>query len=252
MSLLSNSLKTTGVPSQEQIESVFPCEERLRKSPVAVIECFESIPCDPCSFACQRGAILPFEDINDMPKIHFDKCNGCGLCIMKCPGLAIMVVGVKEEMAIIKIPYEFRPLPIVGQTVTALDRTGEPVCAALVENVIVPANKAAVVTISFEKNFIKQVRNINLKEPYENIVCRCSDITLNAIRNLFKEGFTDIEEIKRNTRLGMGPCQGRTCIPIVMRELSQYLNKPIDELMPASYRPIVKGIKLKDIAEINL
>ena len=251
MNLLNNSLKTTGVPSTEQVESVFPCEERLEKKPVAVIECFEPIPCDPCSFACPRGAILPFEDINDIPTIDFDKCNGCGLCIMKCPGLAIMVVGIEGGRAIIKIPYEFRPLPIVGQTVTALDRKGEPVCAAIVEHIIVPANKATVITISFEKTFIKQIRNISLKEPYKNIVCRCSDITLDTIRNLFKEGFTDIDEIKRNTRLGMGPCQGRTCIPIVMRELSQYLNKPIDELMPASYRPIVKGMKLKDIAVIE-
>ena len=245
-------LKTTGIASIEQVESVFPSNKRLEKTPVAIIECFEKIPCNPCSKACPRGAVLPFEDINDIPKIDFDKCNGCGLCIMKCPGLAIMVAGIKDDRAIIKIPYEFRPLPEVGQHITALDRGGEPVCAAIVEHVLVPKNKTTVITISFEKTFIKQVRNINLKEPYKNIVCRCSDITIENIRDLFKEGLCDIDEIKRVTRLGMGPCQGRTCIPIVMRELSQYLKKPIDELMPASYRPIVKSIKLKDLSEYDI
>ena len=43
------------------------------------------------------------------------------------------------------------------------------------------------------------------------IVCRCEDVTLGEIRRAIAEGATTIDEIRRITRAGMGPCQGRTC-----------------------------------------
>jgi len=46
----------------------------------------------------------------------------------------------------------------------------------------------------------------------------------------------------------MGQCQGRTCIPIVMNELSRALNVPVAELVPANFRPAVKSIKLGELA----
>jgi len=59
-------LEKTGVPTAADIESVFPSEERLANGPVAVIECYQNIPCNPCFTACNRNAILEFEDINDL------------------------------------------------------------------------------------------------------------------------------------------------------------------------------------------
>jgi len=81
------------------------------------------------------------------------------------------------------------------------------------------------------------------------IVCRCSDVTLGKIRKLIKEGYTTFDEIKRVTRVGMGPCQGRTCMQVVLREISAITGKPISEVMPGTYRPPVKAIKLGAIAE---
>jgi len=81
------------------------------------------------------------------------------------------------------------------------------------------------------------------------IVCRCSDVTLDEIRKLIKEGYTTFDEIKRITRVGMGPCQGRTCTQIVLREISILTGKPISEILPGTYRPPVKAIKLGSIAE---
>ena len=81
------------------------------------------------------------------------------------------------------------------------------------------------------------------------IVCRCSDVTLKEIRNFINAGYTTFDEIKRVSRVGMGPCQGRTCMQVVLRELSIITGKPISEILPGTYRPPVKAIKLGAIAE---
>ncbi|MCL2405880.1 MAG: (2Fe-2S)-binding protein [Defluviitaleaceae bacterium] len=260
-------LEKTGVPTQSEIESVFPSDERLSKGPVAVIECFQSIPCDPCATACPRGAILPFADINDRPVIDNDKCNGCILCMTKCPGLAIMVVDItwSQDRALIKMPYEFRPLPDVGQTVQALDREGTVVAEAEVIRVQYnkSMNKVPIVSIAVDKQLVKTIRNIRticdtpttathtaIQEEAQDtgIVCRCNDLQLAEIRALIAKGYTTIAELKQMARLGMGPCQGRNCLPVVVNELSRALGVPVAELPVGSFRPMVKSIYLGDLA----
>ena len=79
----------TGVPTREDIKRVKPPAGKQRKGPVAIIECFQKIPCDPCFAACPVEAISEFDNINDLPEIDWEKCTGCGVCIAFCPGLAI-------------------------------------------------------------------------------------------------------------------------------------------------------------------
>ncbi|RLG74687.1 MAG: (2Fe-2S)-binding protein, partial [Thermoprotei archaeon] len=74
----------------------------------------------------------------------------------------------------------------------------------------------------------------------EVIVCRCNDVTLKDIEDLIDEGITDIEEIKRLTSIGMGPCQGRTCIPIVIALLARKTGKTPDEVGYPSVRPPIR------------
>ncbi|MCD6417404.1 (2Fe-2S)-binding protein [bacterium] len=74
-------------------------------------------------------------------------------------------------------------------------------------------------------------------EADETIVCRCEDLTLAEIRAAIEAGYTDFEELKRFLRVGMGPCQGRTCIPIVRRELARYLRKSVGEIAAPTKRP---------------
>lgn len=81
------------------------------------------------------------------------------------------------------------------------------------------------------------------------IVCRCSDLNIEEIRELINQGYRTIDELKRIARLAMGPCQGRNCIPLVMRELSIATGIPISEIEMSVTRPIVKSIKLGQIAE---
>ncbi len=79
------------------------------------------------------------------------------------------------------------------------------------------------------------------------IICRCSDLTVGEIRELIKSGVTSIDEIKRLTRMGMGPCQGRNCIPLALREISSITGTPITELSPGAYRPPVKAITFGEV-----
>lgn len=81
------------------------------------------------------------------------------------------------------------------------------------------------------------------------IICRCSDVTLKEVRDLIKQGYTTYDEIKRITRIGMGPCQGKTCGQLVLREISAATGKSIKELKLHMNRPPVVGVKLDLIVE---
>lgn len=245
-------LEKTGVPTQNEVDSVFPSPERLAKGPVAVVECFQNIPCNPCQHACPFGAFKAFADISDRPEMDADKCNGCGICLTKCPGLAIMVVHQdwSADKAVIKLPYEFRPLPKVGEVVDVLDRQGAIIAKGDIVAVLFndKMNKVPIVSVAIDKNLIKIARNIAIAREESAIICRCNDLNLDEIRSLIAKGYTSIEELKRIARLGMGPCQGRNCIPIVLAELSRTLGISVSELSPGTYRPVVKTIELGDLA----
>lgn len=73
------------------------------------------------------------------------------------------------------------------------------------------------------------------------IVCRCRDVTLDDVLRAIEEyEITDLETLKRVLGLGMGPCQGRTCIPLVTRILARKLKKSPDELfIPRIRAPII-------------
>jgi Fe-S-cluster-containing hydrogenase component 2 len=104
-----------------------PSEKRLQKGPVALVECVQKIPCNPCVDSCNQGAITMGDSINNLPLIDFEKCNGCGLCVANCPGLAVFIVDMtfEEKRALVGLPYEFCPLPEKGETVILMNRAGE-------------------------------------------------------------------------------------------------------------------------------
>ena len=87
-----------------------------------------------------------------------------------------------------------------------------------------------------------------MNDARDTIICRCSDVTLERVRQLIDEGYTGFDEIKRLARVGMGPCQGRTCSQLVLRELSQRTGKPVSELISQTSRPPVVGVTLEAIA----
>ena len=144
----------TGVLSIRNLR--LPTDDQLKKG-VAIIECVQEIPCNPCVAICPVNAIS-MESINDLPKIDFNKCTGCKRCVGICPGLAIFVVKIKEDKALITLPYEFLPAPKIGDIVTALDREGKSRGDAKVVKVN-REGKTIVITIEVSKNLAMEVRN---------------------------------------------------------------------------------------------
>lgn len=88
-----------------------------------------------------------------------------------------------------------------------------------------------------------------VKMDNKTIVCRCEDITLEEVREAIQQGYTNFEDLKRQLRIGMGPCQGQTCTEIVLRELANYLHKNPEEIRLPKTRPLTAGVKLKSIKE---
>jgi Fe-S-cluster-containing hydrogenase component 2 len=143
------SIKDFQVPSKKQLEKG-----------VAILECVQEIPCNPCVDSCPVHAIS-MKDINAPPMNDFEKCIGCTKCVGICPGLAIFVVKVKENTAWVTLPYEFIPVPQVGAIVKALDRTGAARGNALVKKVI-KQGKTMVITIEITSDLAMDIRNIKV------------------------------------------------------------------------------------------
>lgn len=157
-------LEKTGVASMEQVKSRFPDLELLIK-PKAIIECYENIPCNPCSTSCPFDAITIGEDINNLPKLNVDKCTGCGVCVYSCPGLAIMVCEVIDDKARFKISYEFLPRPQEQEIWHAVNRNGEVIGDAYIEKVSLTKrqDKTALVNVLVDKKLIYDFVTIRRK-----------------------------------------------------------------------------------------
>jgi Fe-S-cluster-containing hydrogenase component 2 len=159
-----------GIPTLEELENTpgYCSLERLEKGPVAVIECIQEIPCNPCEIACHREAINIGSPITNLPVLNVDKCNGCGLCISLCPGLAIFTVDLtyNDESALVSLPFEFLPLPEVGDTVMTTDREGKEVCEGKVVKVVDKPRqgKTPVISVSVPKECALIVRGISIKK----------------------------------------------------------------------------------------
>jgi len=143
-------------------------EELLKKSSgkFALIDCPQKIPCNPCETACPFDAIHVGSPITNLPKLNLKKCTGCGNCVAACPGLAIVVIDMtfSETEAVIKLPYEFLPLPQKDQIVDALDKFGKPVCQAKVLEVrnLKIYNLTPVLSIAVPKNYVFDVRTVKV------------------------------------------------------------------------------------------
>jgi D-hydroxyproline dehydrogenase subunit alpha len=56
----------------------------------------------------------------------------------------------------------------------------------------------------------------------DTVVCRCEDVTAGSIGEEIASGIQDIETLKFWTRVTMGPCQGRMCLPSIVARLSSH------------------------------
>ena len=149
--------ENTGILSISDL--VLPTNEQLEKG-VAITECIQRIPCNPCVDSCPVHAIS-MKDINALPVVDYDTCIACGRCVGVCPGLAIFVVKVRGDQALITLPYEFLPRPQKGESVSVLDRTGKTMGKGKIIRVK-QQGRTSIITVSVEKKYAMDVRNIRV------------------------------------------------------------------------------------------
>ena len=166
---MKRGFKRTGTAMLEELRTFpgIPSRERTEQGPVALIECIEEFPCNPCEEACRHRAIWVGHPITNLPRLKEEDCVGCGECLPKCPGLAIFLMDVtySKEEASVSFPYEFLPLPRLGDEVEATDRAGAAVTRGRVIEVDqAPGNdRTPIVTLAVPKKFAWQVRGIRRK-----------------------------------------------------------------------------------------
>ncbi len=86
-------------------------------------------------------------------------------------------------------------------------------------------------------------------DPKNVMICRCSDVTLADLYELFDAGYSHFEELKRIKRVGMGPCQANTCGKMVQWEIAKRFNRPLEEVTIHTARPLTTGVTLGALAE---
>ena len=99
-------------------------------------------------------------------QIDEEKCNGCGACMLKCPGLAIFIVDktYSPTEALVKLPFEFLPLPKKGELACGLNRSGEALGWFPVVQLIQGGakNKTNIVCLAVPKELAMDVRAIKV------------------------------------------------------------------------------------------
>ncbi len=250
---------------EQRVLDRLPDAARRAAGPYALFECFQPIPCNPCYTACKFHAVKELTDINDLPQTYYDKCVGCGMCAAHCSGLAAFIINeaYSDTQTEIRIPYEYRPLPAEGSTVKAVNRNGKPVTEALVGKVTVFKDHTALVSLIVDDPFAHVVRGIAMEltegngiydpEPRDvklddAIVCRCEDINMETLQRLLDENHLSLNDLKLEARFSMGPCQGKTCTALLVRELSARLHLPAEQIAGPRMRQPAKPVRIGDIA----
>lgn len=79
-------------------------------------------------------------------------------------------------------------------------------------------------------------------------ICRCEEVTAGEVRAVIDQGVWELDALKTWTRVGQGPCQGRTCGPLLARLMAHERGRPVSEVGSFSVRPPLKPIPLGDLA----
>jgi sarcosine oxidase subunit alpha len=232
-----------------------------------IIRCVQEIPCDPCIHICPKDMIkMNGDPIFGLPEVVEDECTGCTLCVAVCPGLAITLVDLRKEGSdgLVTVPFELLELETkVGDEVDAVDMDGSFVTKGRVEKIAkrkvydrtilvtlkVPKEKASLIT-GFRIQNPKISEPIDVAPPIciedDTIICRCERVKAKEIRELIRQGVTDMNQLKI-LRCGMGACGGKTCQSLIMR-LYQQEGVDLCDVIPFTLRPLVAEVKLDLLA----
>ena len=80
------------------------------------------------------------------------------------------------------------------------------------------------------------------------VLCRCEDVTLSDLEHCVSRGYRDIEEVKRYTGFGTGPCQGKECLGPMAIALAMLTAVEPATIPPFTSRPPLAPTPLKILA----
>jgi NADPH-dependent 2,4-dienoyl-CoA reductase/sulfur reductase-like enzyme len=82
------------------------------------------------------------------------------------------------------------------------------------------------------------------------ILCRCEDVTADQVLAALRSGDTSLRTIKVLTRVGMGPCRGQTCWPIVGDFVCRQTGRRPGELHPDTVRPPLRPVPIGSLVSL--
>ena len=230
-----------------------------------VIRCFEEIPCNPCTEVCPMGSIsINTSEITDLPEFS-GKCVGCGRCVAVCPGLAITLVDRRYdptgERSLVILPWEM-PDGVISQG-TEVETTGhggetlgKGRVVAIKRSEWQRRRRLVAVEVPYDDtNLVAGMRmihdtsdlpvdGVSKGDDDDLVICRCERVRKGEIRKLIRDGYRDIYELKAAVRVGMGPCAGKTCMPLIERMFGEE-GIPRTEVTTHVERPLTQEVQLK-------
>jgi NADPH-dependent 2,4-dienoyl-CoA reductase/sulfur reductase-like enzyme/Fe-S-cluster-containing hydrogenase component 2/bacterioferritin-associated ferredoxin len=241
--------------------------EELETPVYPIIRCVQEIPCNPCTEACPKGLITMHGSILDLPEYKGD-CQGCGRCVVACPGLAIQLVindyDPLKEKALVMLPWEFDDgVAPIGSVVTTTDFDGK----ALSQGKIIAIRKREdqdrrkllLLEVPYEDRL--DVAGFRIREPKDGepvtldadeaddpMVCRCERVRKSEIVRAIRAGVRDMNQLKAVARSGMGGCGGKTCTEQVLRIYREEGVDPSEVTLP-TIRPLVAEVHLGDFVK---
>ena len=235
-----------------------PSPERMKIKPFVQLDCLYGFACNPCSFSCPQGAISK-ASTSSTPVVNYDRCIGCMECIYQCPGLAIFGYNPEKQFCFLPIEYHIPE----NTPVFLVDNNGAKIGEGLIEKILQKPNKTNVARVHVEsvqgaftdiKGFIAKDRypkplelkplTLNDKEP--TYVCHCEDVTLQQLLDVIGDRrYISVDELKHITRMGMGPCRGKRCIPRARQILRAYGIEVVGDATPRA--PLSAPVTMGDL-----
>ena len=235
-----------------------PSESRRKEKPFVITDCLYGFACNPCSFSCPQGAITK-SSTNVTPTVDYSKCIGCMQCVNHCPGLAIFGYDLNKKKIFLPIEYDTE----AGKEVFLVDNNGKKVGEGVIDRILKKENKthvAHVLAKDLEGDDLLKVRGFILKERYpkpldfkpvkeieaKTYVCHCEDVTLEHLLEVIGDRkFISVDELKHITRMGMGPCRGKRCIPRAKQILRAHGIEVYGDATPRA--PLSNQVTLGDV-----
>ena len=232
-----------------------------------IIHCLQEIPCNPCSTVCPTNSIFMKGDpIMDLP--HFEgKCIGCGKCVAVCPGLAITLIDFRKdaEYPTVTLPYEVSNHKIeIGDNILCVDIDGKELGTFSVTQIldVKVNNRTQLIKLKAHKNIAKKIVSFQIQKAEvsqqketeiqhtsdEEMVCLCERVTAKDVRDLVRNGVSDINQIKAITRAGMGPCGAKSCDNLI-KQILRREGVPNEEIEPNTRRPVFVEVPLGKFAD---